>query len=85
MHPNNSYQSLTTQVVQVATQLTRLPAGYDKNEVKGFILLQGLDKDSFGWSFPSTLGACFDKYLSVLSGLKFSQKLEFKKSTIQPR
>ena len=53
------------------------------NRVKGFTLLEELDKESIGWSLFPTLGACIDKYWDVFSCPKVSQKLEFNRSSIQ--
>jgi len=53
------------------------------NQVKGFTLLEELDKTSTGRSFSSNLGACLDKYVDVFAFPKVSQNLELRKVTKQ--
>jgi len=57
---------------QAVTQGTRRQLGRSSNRVKGITLLHMVDKESIGWSFSSTLGACFDKYFDVVSCSKVS-------------
>jgi len=71
------------QVAQVASLESRRQPARAQTWVKGFTLQEELDKKSIGRCFSSTLGACFDKYLDVLSCPKVSQKLELKKESNQ--